>query len=357
MASGIASMDWVRGETIGYGTFATVSLATPASKYSGQFPPLMAVKSADFYGAASLANEKSVLDQLGHCPEIVRCLGHDQTVENGQEMYNLFLEYASRGNLATHVKKSGGNGLPESAVRGHTLSVLRGLRHIHAGGFAHCDIKLGNILIFDDGAVKIADFGLAKRTGVVDGEETASEGLQIRGTPLYMAPESVNNNEYGSQADVWALGCAVVEMFSGKTAWSFKEGSNFMALLMRIGVGDELPRIPGDLSEEGRDFLSKCFVKDPKRRWTAEMLLSHPFVAVDLGHDDHHQREEFVVGLKKEKISASPKGPFDFPDWVSESLDSQTQYQPFDSPDERIGNLANDSFPDWSVTDNWVTVR
>ncbi|KAL1196523.1 Mitogen-activated protein kinase kinase kinase 20 [Cardamine amara subsp. amara] len=293
-------MEWIRGETIGY----------------------------DSYGAASLANEKSVLDKLGDdCDEIVRCFGEDRTVENGEEMHNLFLEYASRGSLESNLKKLNGEGLPESTVRRHTGSVLRGLQHIHANGFAHCDLKLGNILLFGDGAVKIADFGLAKRTG----EVTASiEGVQIRG-------------------------CAVVEMFSGKTAWSFKQGSNFMSLLIRIGVGDEIPMIPEDLSEQGRDFLLKCFVKDPKKRWTAEMLLHHPFVAVDLDHDDLKE-EGFVVNLKTEEVSTSPRCPFEFPDWVSVSS-SQTQYHPFDSPEERVASLVTDVIPDWSVTNNWITVR
>ncbi|KAJ0239081.1 Mitogen-activated protein kinase kinase kinase 19 [Hirschfeldia incana] len=346
-------MDWVRGETIGYGTFSTVSLATPTNNVSGVLPHVMAVKSADTHGAASLANEKWVLDTLGNdCDEIVRCLGEDRTVENGGvEMHNLFLEYASRGSLASNLKKLNGEGLPESTVRRHTGSVLRGLRHIHAKGFAHCDLKLGNILLFGDGAVKIADFGLAKRAG----EVTASrDGVQIRGTPLYMAPESVNDNEYGSEADVWALGCAVVEMFSGETAWSFKEGSHFMSLLIRIGVGDELPRIPEDLSEQGKDFLSKCFVKDPKKRWTAEMLTNHPFVAVDLDHDDFE--EEVVVQLKTEDVFASPRCPFEFSNWVSASSDS-TQCHPFDSQEERVANLATGLIPDWSVTNNWIVVR
>ncbi|ESQ31192.1 hypothetical protein EUTSA_v10004510mg [Eutrema salsugineum] len=344
-------MEWVRGETIGYGTFSTVSLATPSNNDSGELPPFMAVKSADSYGAASLANEKSVLDKLGDdCDEIVRCLGENRTVENGEEMHNLFLEYASRGSLASNLKKLNGQGLPESTVRRHTGSVLRGLRHIHAKGFAHCDLKLENILLFGDGAVKIADFGLARGTE----EVTASigEGVQIRGTLLYMAPESVNDNEYGSEADVWALGCAVVEMFSGQTAWSFKEGSNFMSLLIRIGVGDELPMIPMDLSEQGRDFLSKCFVKDPKKRWTAEMLLNHPFVAVDLDTDG--SEEAFAVQPKTEDVSTSPRCPFEFPDWVSVSSGSQTQ---FDSAEERVASLATDLIPDWSVVNNWVTVR
>ncbi|KAG5411873.1 hypothetical protein IGI04_008192 [Brassica rapa subsp. trilocularis] len=192
-------------------------------------------------------------------------------------MYNLFLEYASRGSLGSNLKKLNGEGLPEATVRRYTGSVLRGLRHIHANGFAHCDLKLRNILLCCDGAVKIADFGLAKRTE----EVTASSGVQIRGMPLYMAPESVNDNEYRSEADVWALGCAV-----------------------------ELPRIPENLSGQGRDFLSKCFVKDPKKRWTAEMLLNHPFIAVDLDPDD---LEETDIHLKTEDVSTSPRCPFDSP--------------------------------------------
>ncbi|EOA15177.1 hypothetical protein CARUB_v10028563mg [Capsella rubella] len=343
-------MEWIRGETIGFGTFSTVSLASPSNNDSGEFPPLMAVKSADSYGAASLVNEKSVLDKLGDkCDEIVRCFGDDRTVENGEEMHNLFLEYASRGSLESYIKSLGGEGLPESTVRLHTGSVLRGLRHIHANGVAHCDLKLGNILLFGDGAVKIADFGLAKRIGEVT---ALDEGVQIRGTPLYMAPEAVNDNEYGSEGDVWALGCAVVEMFSGKTAWSFKEGSNFMSLLIRIGVGEELPMIPEKLSEQGRDFLSKCFVKDPKKRWTAEMLLHHPFVAVDLDHDGLVE-EGLVLNLKTEEVSTSPRCPFEFPDWVSVSSGSQT----IDSAEDRVASLATDSIPDWSVTNSWITVR
>uniref|UniRef100_A0A1J3FH57 Mitogen-activated protein kinase kinase kinase NPK1 n=2 Tax=Noccaea caerulescens TaxID=107243 RepID=A0A1J3FH57_NOCCA len=341
-------MEWVRGETIGYGTFSTVNLVTPLNiKNSGDFPTLLAVKSADSYGAAAITNEKSVLDSLGDCPEIVRCFGEDHTVENGEKLHNLLLEYASRGSLATQLKKLNGEGLPESEVRRHTGSVLRGLRHIHSNGFAHCDIKLGNILLFGDGAVKIADFGLARK---VDEELTASnEGVKIRGTPLYMAPESVNENEYGSAADVWALGCAVVEMFSGKTAWSVKEGSNFVSLLMRIGVGEELPKIPEELSEEGKDFVSKCFVKDPEKRWTAEMLLNHSFVAVD-------QREDFVVKVKDE-VATSPRCPFEFYDWESVSPDSPTQSHPLDSPVERFESLVSESIPDWSLAEGWVSVR
>jgi serine/threonine protein kinase len=76
----------------------------------------MAVKSSDLCNSASLKSEKRVLDQLSTCPQIIRCLGEDYSVENGEELYNVFLEYASSGSLADQVKNRGGS-LPESDVR------------------------------------------------------------------------------------------------------------------------------------------------------------------------------------------------------------------------------------------------
>ncbi|KAK7309210.1 hypothetical protein RJT34_05750 [Clitoria ternatea] len=144
--------------------------------------------------------------------------GHDQTFEGGQNYYNLFLEYAAGGSLADHLKKHGGLFPEEHSVRRYTRSILEGLKHIHANGYVHCDVKLQNILIFDNDEVKIADFGLAK--------EEEEKKWECRGTPLFMSPESVNENEYESPADIWAFGCAVVEMVTGKPAWDVDNGPN-----------------------------------------------------------------------------------------------------------------------------------
>ncbi|KAJ4868562.1 mitogen-activated protein kinase kinase kinase 21 [Raphanus sativus] len=186
-------MEWLRRETIGHGSFSTVSLATTSGRSSTRFPPLIAVKSSGAACSAALRNERDVLDDLGDCPEIVRCYGEGTTVENGEEVYNLFLEYAPGGNLADRIKKSG-EGLPEFEVRRFTRSIVRGLRHVHAKGYSHCDVKLENVLVFGDGGVKVSDFGLAKRRSGNAGE--------IRGTPLYLAPETVNRGEFESPGDV-----------------------------------------------------------------------------------------------------------------------------------------------------------
>ncbi|KAG5535611.1 hypothetical protein RHGRI_023390 [Rhododendron griersonianum] len=349
-------MEWVRGEVVGRGSFGTVNLAIPRKQSTG-FPQFMAVKSCGSSHSASLMTEKSILDELGGCPQIIRCFGSDFSIENGEKLYNLLLEYASGGNLAEKIKNPGCRSLPESEVRRYTKSVLRGLQHIHKNGFVHCDIKLQNILLCSgnrNDVAKIADFGLAKKAG----EEKEKVQFEVRGTPLYMAPETVSAGEIEPPADVWGLGCLVAEMVAGAPAWQCSPSDDVCKLLMRIGVGDEIPEIPGDFSEEGKDFLGKCFLKDPTKRWTAEMLLNHPFV---VDQDDTVPLDDTCEA----STTGSPTGPFDFPDW-----ESPCSITSLPSPDkswgsnrlsstsaERLRRLVTERRPDWSVLDSWVTVR
>ncbi|XP_073044851.1 mitogen-activated protein kinase kinase kinase 20-like [Primulina eburnea] len=355
-------MDWVRGEKLGHGSFATVNLGVPTSQ-SSQFPPLMAVKSCGISHSCSLMNEKLILDDLKDCPQIIRCFGGSFSCENGERLYNLLLEYAPGGTLADKVKNTDDQRLPESEVRGYTKALLRGLHYIHKFGYVHCDLKLQNILLFPNGGVKIADFGLSKRTG-----KGISPGCEFRGTPMYMSPETVTGGEQGAPADVWALGCVVAEMVTGNPVWRC---SNLAAVLMRIGVGEEVPEIPGILSEEGKDFLRKCFVKDPSYRWTAEMLLNHPFVC-DVEYFDDVADSLKARQESKTTVSPSPRCPFDFPDWESPAACSITslptpEYSPQPAlyfsnltpptPLEWLGELMTQQSPDWSVSDDWITIR
>ncbi|EXB61156.1 Mitogen-activated protein kinase kinase kinase A [Morus notabilis] len=340
-------MKWVRGATIGHGSFATISIATPR-KSCAEFPPLMAVKSSKVSCSDSLKNEKRVLDAIGSCPQIIRCFREAQSVENGEKFHNLFMEYASGGSLANRVK-SQGRRLPESEIRQHAKSILKGLSFMHAKGFVHCDIKPQNILVFDNGSVKIADFGLAKESGM------EQNNYMIRGTALYMSPESVNNNEYESPCDVWALGCTVAEMATGKPVWDHEEGASVWPLLIRIG-GEEEPEIPSEISEEGKDFLRNCFVKDPRKRWTAEMLLSHPFVVSD--YDNGDDAKDTVLLNEENCVSTSPRCPYDFPAWVSTSeQEISPELSCFPSPADKLQELVTEERPNWSFSDSWATVR
>ncbi|KAJ4965471.1 hypothetical protein NE237_017320 [Protea cynaroides] len=365
-------MEWRRGKCIGQGSFCSVHMVIPAGEGSMvELSQLMAVKSAVISQCSSLRWERQILFHLRDCPGIVRCLGDDHTIENGKQYYNMFLEYASRGTLADLVKKSGG-GLVESDVRGYTRSILTGLCFIHRKGFVHCDIKLHNILVCSasDGTdeVKIADFGLAKKAGGV-------EKPDLRGTPLFMSPESIACNEHEAPGDVWSLGCVVVEMVMGRSAWKCRAGTEAGALLFQIGFGDDLPDIPEEMSEQGKDFLRRCFVRDPSKRWTAGMLLNHSFVAQD---------SVLLPQSEKQSSSRSPRSAFDFPEWrsseqlsLSDSLSClsspndcschqgnsgrpdnfSSSLSSCSSPVDRILQLVTAKRPNWMSSDSWIIVR
>ncbi|KAK6795601.1 hypothetical protein RDI58_009055 [Solanum bulbocastanum] len=292
---------WYRGAMVGKGSFGCVYLATlknPKLNYS-YFPPVMAVKSAEVSVSGSIQKEKEVLNNIKGCPYIIRCFGDETTTgQNSAMVYNLLLEYGSGGTLAERINKSG---LSEFEVRNHTRSMLRGLLCIHTIGYVHCDMKPENVLLVPNSSkgstefkVKIGDLGLAKR-------ENQSKKRRLepywRGTPMYLSPEAVADNVQECPADIWALGCIVLEMLTGKPPWDRGDDMDAEDVLRKIGGGKELPKIPGNLSKDAKDFLKGCFVRNPRYRWTAEMLLNHPFV------DGLIEDEEVEQPLEVEDIS------------------------------------------------------
>ncbi|WOH10117.1 hypothetical protein DCAR_0729579 [Daucus carota subsp. sativus] len=345
-------MNWARGERIGHGSFGQVNLAVSTSH---EFASLMAVKSCSLLHSATLVNEKLILEELSECPEIIHCFGDNVSQENGVKLYNVLLEYASGGSLANKIKNSV---FSECEVQRYSRDILKGLYYVHKNGYVHCDMKLQNVLLVEVGGnyvAKIADFGLAKRGGNLEAK------CELRGTLMYMSPEMVAGGEQESAADIWALGCLVLEMITGTLAWKCRRKSDFGGLMMRIGVGDEVPEIPKKLSKQGKDFLGKCFLKNPRERWTAEMLLNHPFIA---GYNE-----------AMDVSCASPTSALNFPHCTSSqtSLSPQKFVPEFISRDEfdwnlrsssailpenRIYQLASDHQRfDWSDSESWVPVR
>ncbi|TXG53888.1 hypothetical protein EZV62_019144 [Acer yangbiense] len=159
----------------------------------------------------------------------------------------------------------------ENIVRYHgTDKILNGLKYLHDQNVVHRDIKCANILVDASGSVKLADFGLAKAT------KTNDDVKSSKGTAFWMAPEVVNlkSRGYGLAADIWSLGCTVLEMLTQQPPYSHLEG---MQALFRIGKG-EPPPVPSMLSRDARDFILKCIQVNPNDRPTAARLLEHPFI-------------------------------------------------------------------------------
>ncbi|XP_073015398.1 mitogen-activated protein kinase kinase kinase 20-like [Primulina eburnea] len=277
---------WLRGSMIGKGGFGCVYVATlknPRSKHS-YFPSVMAVKSAEVSVSGSIQKEREVLSNVKGCPNIIRCFGDETTMgDNGMMVYNLLLEYGSGGNLAQRIKKSGSGGLPEFEAIAYARCILRGLKHIHGIGYVHCDLKPDNILLLPSSrregstsfCAKIGDFGLTKR---VKQSKKRKLGPYWRGTPTYLSPEAVMDNVQEAPSDIWAVGCIVLEMLTGKHPWHGEKELKAEDILAKIGRRHESPKIPNDISKDARDFLKGCFVRESRFRMTAEMLLNHPFV-------------------------------------------------------------------------------
>ncbi|KAL7103439.1 hypothetical protein ACP275_08G179000 [Erythranthe tilingii] len=329
---------WTRGPTIGRGSSAAVYLATTTA--GGEI--FAAVKSTDLSSSAPLQKEAILISQLSS-PYIVKCLGSDTTCEESGYVYNLFLEYLAGGTLSDRIKKQGGS-LEETAIGKHAHGILMGLNYLHVKGLVHCDIKGQNILLGENGSVKIADFGCAKRVG--------SGGSEFSGTPAYTAPETARGEEQGFPADVWALGCTVVEMATGSHPWP--EMKDPAAALYRVGFSGDVPETPGWFSGEAGDFLGKCLMRDPRERWTAAELLRHPFMIASAEESSGEVIGEFAT-------RASPTSVMDQDFWDAlEVPEYPTEISwDSDSPAGRIMDLIGDglSFGGWTEEEGWLTVR
>uniref|UniRef100_A0A0E0KBJ8 mitogen-activated protein kinase kinase kinase n=1 Tax=Oryza punctata TaxID=4537 RepID=A0A0E0KBJ8_ORYPU len=254
---------WNRGMLLGSGSFGTVF---EGISDEGVF---FAVKEVCLYDQGSnaqqcifqLEQEIALLSQFEH-ENIVQYYGTDK---EDSKLY-IFLELVTQGSLASLYQKYR---LRDTHVSAYTRQILNGLTYLHERNIVHRDIKCANILVHANGSVKLADFGLAK-------EITKFNVLKsCKGTVYWMAPEVVNPKKtYGPEADIWSLGCTVLEMLTRQLPYPDLEWTQ---ALYRIGKG-EPPAIPNCLSRDARDFISQCVKPNPEDRPSAAKLLEHPFV-------------------------------------------------------------------------------
>ncbi|PON91934.1 GPCR kinase [Trema orientale] len=339
-------MEFTKGPTIGRGATSTVYLAS--DDHSGE---LFAVKSSDLSCSVFLRKEQSFLSRLSSS-RIVKYLGFSVNGRNDSPTYNLCMEYVSGGTLFDVIQRRGGK-LDESLIKLYTYQILQGLEYLHGNGLAHCDIKSRNILVGEEG-VKIADLGCAKLVERVDWIEDFddSASLKFSGTPAFMAPEVARGEEQGFGADIWALGCTVIEMATGGGPW--QEMNDPASALYRIGYSDHVPEFPSGFSAEGKDFLSKCLKRDSKERWTAKELLGHPFLHQAL---EESQLEQLVV--PEEAKTTSPSSVLDRGLWDEPEFEGCFS----NSAEERIKSLVGGTVschpngPNWSWDEDWFTVR
>ncbi|KAL9107836.1 MAG: hypothetical protein Q9227_007351 [Pyrenula ochraceoflavens] len=275
--------NWMKGNLIGEGSFGSVYIALHA--ITGE---LMAVKQVELPNVAkgseidkkknnmisALKHEIDLLQGLQH-PNIVQYLG----TSCDDNYLNIFLEYVPGGSIAMMLKQY--NNFNEPLVRNFTRQILHGLAYLHGRNIIHRDIKGANVLVDNHGGVKISDFGISKRVeaSTMLGQNAGGGHIHrpsLQGSVFWMAPEVVKQSAHTKKADIWSLGCLIVEMFSG--VHPFPNCSQLQAIF-QIGSMQARPTMPEKCGEEAKRFLDLTFELEHEKRPSAEELLRHRFLA------------------------------------------------------------------------------
>ena len=255
--------NYTQGRCCGSGSYGEVFSATLTSGEE------IAIKVVE---TAKLQNEIRMLKTIPRHNNVIRYYGSCSDPMDSTKS-NIFLELAE-GSLLDYLAT---NDPTEEKAQYLTRKILLGLQHIHSSRVVHGDIKAANILLDCSFTPKIADFGGSKLCS----NASPVECRDAVGTRLWMAPEVVTEKRFSAKADVWSLGCVVVEMLNGGShPWSDVPDNECIAFF----AGDPTTAVP--LQEKGRrlsgvfkDFLSQCFEHNPVQRATAKQLLLHPWLS------------------------------------------------------------------------------
>ncbi|NXP21111.1 STK36 kinase, partial [Scytalopus superciliaris] len=248
-------------EMIGEGSFGRVYKGR--RKHSAQ---VVALKFIPKVGRSekelkNLQREIEIMRGLHH-PNIIQML---DSFETDKEVV-VVTDYAE-GELFQILEDDGS--LPEDQVQTIAAQLVSALYYLHSHRILHRDMKPQNILLGKDGVVKLCDFGFARAMSIHTMVLTS-----IKGTPLYMSPELVEERPYDHTADLWSVGCILYELFVGTPPFYTNSIFQLVSLIVKDPV-----KWPTAMSPVFKSFLQGLLMKDPQERLSWPELLSHPFIA------------------------------------------------------------------------------
>ncbi|KAM7105352.1 serine/threonine-protein kinase 36 isoform 3-T3 [Molossus nigricans] len=248
-------------EMIGEGSFGRVYKGR--RKYSAQ---VVALKFIPKLGRSekelrNLQREIEIMRGLRH-PNIVHML---DSFETDKEVV-VVTDYAE-GELFQILEDDGK--LPEDQVQAIAAQLVSALYYLHSHRILHRDMKPQNILLAKGGGIKLCDFGFARAMSTNTMVLTS-----IKGTPLYMSPELVEERPYDHTADLWSVGCILYELAVGTPPFYTTSIFQLVNLILKDPV-----RWPPAISPCFKNFLQGLLTKDPRQRLSWPELLHHPFIA------------------------------------------------------------------------------
>ncbi|KAK7073372.1 Serine/threonine-protein kinase TAO1 [Halocaridina rubra] len=248
---------------IGHGSFGAVYYARHVASKE-----VVAIKKMSYSGKQSAEKWQDILKEI----KFLRSLRHPNTVTYRgcylkESTVWLVMEYCLGS--ASDIIEVHRQPLREDEISAICEGCLQGLSYLHSLGKIHRDIKAGNILLTENGTVKLADFGSASIN---------SPANSFVGTPYWMAPEvilAMDEGQYDGKVDVWSLGITCIELAERKPPYF---NMNAMSALYHIAQNDAPKLSAPDWSKDFQHFVESCLQKTPPDRPTSARLLSHEFI-------------------------------------------------------------------------------
>ena len=194
--------------------------------------------------------EKKILQNLNY----QFLVGMDFCFQTQERIY-FVMNFIRGGELFNHLRKS--KFFPEEEAKFYSAIIGLSLEYLHTHGIAYRDIKPDNILIDDDGYLKLADFGMSKML------KDKEKAFSLCGTPEYFAPEIITREGHNKNADWWSYGILLYEMLYGISPFYSKNTEKMFELITKSEV--QFPK-KIEVSENAKDLISKLLIKNQDLR-------------------------------------------------------------------------------------------